>query len=239
MNPLVAIAAHLSAWTLLFLIQLSMVQAAEPADTVEQRVQPCLACHGEEGIDLESGYVPRLHGKPAGYLFNQLINYREQRRHNRAMQIMVAHLSDAYLGEMAEYFARLDVPYPAPTAAPANDQVAARGRTLVTVGDPQQDIPPCQACHGERLTGVEPNTPGLIGLPSHYLMAQLGAWRAGTRRAAAPDCMHTIAERLSGFDIQAIALWIASQPIPADTRPEIEPIARPPLECGSVPLPGQ
>lgn len=213
--------------------------AAPPTDSMEQRVQPCIACHGEQGIDLESGYVPRLHGKPAGYLYNQLVNYREGRRHNRAMRIMVSHLSDEYLWEMAEYFAARDVPYPPPASPPANAQLAARGRSLATEGDPARDIPACQACHGERLTGVLPNTPGLLGLPSHYLAAQLGAWRAGTREAAAPDCMHAIAERLTGLDIQAVSLWIAAQPAPADTSPVPDPIAEPPMECGSVPLPGQ
>ncbi len=209
-----------------------------PADTMEQRVAPCLACHGETGADLESGYAPRLHGKPAGYLFNQLVNFREGRRYNHAMNLMVAHLSDAYLWEMSEFFAEAEAPYADPVTTPAGSETLRRGRQLATEGDAALNIPSCQSCHGERLTGVEPNTPGLVGLPRFYIMAQLGAWRAGTRRAAEPDCMHDIANSLSGSDTQAVATWLASQPVPEDPSPAQEPAVEPPMECGSVNLPG-
>lgn len=211
--------------------------AAEPEDAaMKQRVAACSACHGPEGIELEDGYVPRIHGKPAGYLYNQLVNYQDHRRRNRSMNHMVAHLSHAYLLEIAQYFADLRTPYPTPAAKPP-PTLAQRGRKLVRDGDPDADIPPCTACHGERLTGVQPNTPGLVGLPRQYIMGQLGAWQVGTRHAAAPDCMADIAGRLKGADVAAVAAWLAAQPIPADTRPTREPINEPPLECGSVPKP--
>ncbi len=211
--------------------------AAPPTDSIDQRVLPCLSCHGERRVDLQEGYVPYLYGKPAGYLYNQLINYREARRRHRTMEYMVGHLSDEYLWEIARYFAERDLPYPAPAGEPVSEAQRARGRQLVREGDPARDIPACQSCHGERLTGVQPNTPSLLGLPRIYLMAQLGAWRVGTRRAAAPDCMHVIAERLSPQDVQAVAAWLAAQPVPADHAPAAEPVAEPPLECGSVALP--
>jgi len=222
---------------ILTLVGMATASAAPPTDSIEQRVQPCLACHGETKIDLEGGYVPHLAGKPAGYLFNQLLNYRDARRRHRAMEYMVSHLADDYLWEMARYFAERDVPYPQPAGEPMSEAQRARGQRLVRDGDPARDVPACQACHGERLTGVQPNTPGLLGLPRVYLMAQLGSWRVGTRRAAAPDCMHTVAERLSPQDIQAVSAWLAAQPVPAERKPAADPVVDPPLECGSVALP--
>lgn len=224
---------------LLSVAAVAAASAAPAADTMKQRVLPCLACHGETGKELESGYVPRIHGKPAGYLFNQLVNFREGRRYNQAMAVMVGHLSNDYLLEMAQYFADAHVPYPDPVAPSADKALLARGYQLATEGDPEQRIPACRACHGERLTGVQPTTPGLTGLPHFYIMAQLGAWRAGTRKAAAPDCMHTIAGRMSTRDVQAVAAWLAAQPTPVDSGPAPAPIAEPPMECGSVPLPGR
>lgn len=225
--------------TLLFCGAMATVRAAAPADSMQQRVLPCLACHGESGIDLQSGHVPRLHGKPAGYLFNQLINYREGRRRSHAMTYMTSHLSDAYLWEMAEYFAGLEAPYP-PAARPlAAEAEQARAMELVQQGDPDRGIPSCQSCHGERLTGVLPNTPSLVGLPSQYIMAQFGAWREGARRAAVPDCMHDIALRMEARDIRIVSRWIAAQAVPANARPATSPVEQPPLECGSVPLPEQ
>jgi cytochrome c553 len=100
----------------------SLAHAATPAatvpDTIEQRVAACIACHGREGATTNAGYFPRLAGKPAGYLFNQLVSFRDGRRFNSDMAYMVQHLSDAYLREMAEYFAGLDLPYP-PISPPA------------------------------------------------------------------------------------------------------------------------
>lgn len=207
------------------------------ADPMKERVAACSACHGPQGIELEDGYVPRIHGKPAGYLYNQLVNYQDYRRRNTSMNHMVAHLSHAYLFEIAQYFADQHTPYP-PPAAEADAALAERGRQLVRDGDAEADIPACAACHGERLTGVQPNTPGLVGLPRQYIMAQLGAWQVDTRHAAAPDCMADIASRLKGRDVEAVAAWLAAQPTPADTRPAAQPIDTPPLECGSVPAPG-
>ena len=153
------------------------------------------------------------------------------------MSIMVGHLSDEYLAEMARFFSEIQTAYPRPAPAAGDTEVEARGRELVRHGDSGLKVPACQACHGERLTGVLPNTPSLLGLPRDYLMAQLGAWRVGSRRAAEPDCMRKIARRLREADIQAVAAWLASRPPPKDTRPRQEPVSNPPLACGSVPIP--
>ena len=224
-------------WAAMLIVVAPQCLAAEVADTMHQRVRPCLSCHTGQSIQMESGYAPRLRGKPAGYLFNQLVNFREGRRANGAMSIMVAHLSDDYLAAMARYFSDIQTAYPAPAPVAADASLQARGRELVTHGDPGLKVPACQACHGERLTGILPNTPSLLGLPRDYLMAQLGAWRVGSRHAAKPDCMRKIAGRLRESDIQAVASWLASRPPPADTRPRKTPVSNPPLACGSVPIP--
>ena len=67
----------------------------------------------------------------------------------------------------------------------------------------------CGACHGAALTGVQPATPGLLGLPRDYINAQLGAWRTGQRKAHAPDCMADIAQRLDIQDIAAVSAWLS------------------------------
>lgn len=211
--------------------------AGSATDRMQERVRACDACHGEDRIEVAEGYVPRIRGKPAGYLFNQLVNYREHRRRSRVMNYLVRNLSDEYLYEIAAYFATREAPYPAPAPAPADDALLERGKRLARVGDVDAGIPACQACHGERLTGVEPTTPGLIGLPRHYISAQLGTWRVGTRRAAPPDCMATIAERMSQRDIRAVSAWLASRALPEQTRPAPRLAQDPPLECGSVPPP--
>ena len=219
------------------LLCLLAIAPAAAAPDLGERLRACTACHGEDAIRIEEGYIPRIQGKPAGYLFNQLVNYREARRHNPAMNHLVHYLSDTYLSEIAGYFAARTVPYPEPAPAPGNQALLERGEQLVRAGDPEAGIPSCQSCHGERLAGVLPATPGLIGLPRHYIMGQLGAWRVGRREAASPDCMATIAQRLSAHDIGAVAGWLASRPLPEDTSPAPATTVDPPMSCGSVPRP--
>ena len=226
---------------LLALLAFAGMASAAPArlpadiDTIEQRVAACAACHGKEGRATSEGFFPRIAGKPAGYLYNQLINFREGRRRYPAMTYLVAHLSDGYLKEMADYFSALDLPYPPspPVAAPHSE--LERGRRLVLNGDASRSIPACVACHGQPLSGVRPAIPGLLGLPRDYLNAQFGAWKTGSRKAAEPDCMAQVSRQLTAEDVAAISSWLAAQPVPAGLKPLPALPARLPISCGSVP----
>lgn len=232
------LAASLACWALL----MSSPGLAQKTRTIEdnmaERTRACTACHGDQGRAGPDGYYPRLAGKPAGYLYHQLRNFAEGRRHYGLMIRLVDPLSDAYLRETAEHFASLHLPYPAPTPSTLKPEQLARGQQLVTRGDKARGLPACVACHGERLTGAQPNVPGLLGLPLDYLNAQLGAWQTGQRRAHAPDCMAEIVKRLPQDDIIAVSSWLASQPLPTDTRPAAQ-TPRPALDaafrCGSAP----
>jgi cytochrome c553 len=212
--------------------------AAQPPkalDTIAQRVTPCTTCHGKEGRATNEGYFPRIAGKPAGYLYNQLVNFREGRRNYALMTYLVDHLTDAYLLEMAQYFASLDLPYPPPQKTAAPHAVLNRGEKLVREGDRGRDIPACNTCHGETLTGIAPAIPGLLGLSSDYLQAQLGHWKSGERRALQPDCMAKVAARLTPEEVGAVAAWLAAQPVPADAKPARSAASKLPMECGGVP----
>ena len=189
-------------------------------DTIAQRVLACTGCHGAEGRAGNEGYFPRIAGKPAGYLYNQLLNFREGRRRNARMTYLVDPLSDAYLYEMAAHFASLDLPYPSPARTDPDPAQRARGEALVRHGDPARGLPACASCHGAMLMGREPATPGLLALPRDYLIAQLGRWQIGLRRSAEPDCMAQIAKQLTPQDINALANWLPAQPVPAGARPE-------------------
>lgn len=213
------------------------VLAAPFENTMAQRMQACMACHGLQGRAGPDGYYPRIAGKPAGYLYHQLLNFRDGRRHYALMTGMVSLLSDAYLMEIARYFSSIEAPYPAPAspaAIGATPEVLQQGEQLVTQGDPARGIPACVQCHGRALTGVAPDIPGLLGLPRDYLNAQMGAFRTGQRRAEAPDCMATVAGRLSVAEVNAASSWLATRPLPPDTRPAASLPARLPLPCGSV-----
>jgi cytochrome c553 len=217
---------------LLAVCSLAAADADDSADLAE-RLAPCAACHGDGGRSTSEVYFPSIAGKPDGYLYAQLENYRAGRRRHTIMEGLLAHLSEPYLKEIAAYYARQE-PKWTPPRQPRTDDELARGRQLVEDGDAALDIPSCRACHGERLTGVTPYIPGLVGLRPEYLSAQLAAWRTGARRAAEPDCMAQIAQRLDRDDIGAVTAWIASRPYPEDSRPIAALPNDLPLECGVV-----
>jgi cytochrome c553 len=209
-------------------------QAAGATD-MEKRAAACMACHGKEGRAASDGYYPRIAGKPAGYLYNQLLNFRDGRRQQYPlMTYMVQHLSDDYLKEIAVYFSELHAPYPPPQPVEASAQTLEKGRALVMNGDPGRKIPSCASCHGEALTGVVPSTPSLLGIPRDYINSQFGAWREGTRRAAPPDCMGEIARQLTPEEVGAVSAWLSSQAMPANPAPSATPLKLP-VACGSVP----
>ena len=220
---------------LLFVVSSTVLAQQVVPDTIAQRALACSACHGKEGRAGSDGFYPRIAGKPAGYLYNQLVNFREGRRQFQPMTYMVDHLSDAYLKELADYFSDLHLPYPPPQVFNAPKEQLERGRQLVFSGDQSKNVPACSACHGQALTGVAPAIPALLGLPHDYLNAQFGAWRDHARQAAAPDCMAQIIGRLSPDDINAASAWLASQPVPDDSAPVAALAAKLPVQCGSVP----
>ena len=202
---------------------------------MSKRVLACTVCHGKEGRATAEGYLPRIAGKPAGYLHNQLLNFRDGRRNYPIMVYLVEHLTDNYLREIAEHFAALDLPYPVPRRAGVSVEVMTRGEALVRHGDLARNVPACAECHGDNLLGVNPNIPGLLGLSRYYLYAQIGFWKNGERRAHAPDCMAAIASRLTPEQVEAVAAWLAAQRVPPGARPAAGFRGELPMACGSVP----
>jgi len=219
----------------ILLSALAGAHAAPLPDTLAQRVSACTVCHGKEGRAAPDGYHPRIAGKPAGYLYNQLVNFRDGRRRYGPMVYLVDHLGDDYLREIADYFAALDLPYPPPPVPNAPAALLRQGEALATQGDPARRLPACTACHGTALTGVAPAVPGLLGLPADYLKGQLGAWTNGQRRAHAPDCMADVANALRPGEAAAVATWLASRPVPQPSRAAAALPEAPPQRCGSMP----
>jgi cytochrome c553 len=209
------------------------VPAFKSVDSMEARVQGCVTCHGQSGQGTRNGYFPRIAGKPAGYLYNQLVAFRNGTREYPPMNYLVAYLPDAYLREMAEYYAKQRPPFTAQQEPAADAATLERGAAIALSGDNAKGIPPCIACHGAGLTGMDPGIPGLVGLRSTYIVAQLTRWRVGNRSAAEPDCMKRIASRLNEADIAAVGAWLSRQPPPKDVSPESSNLVRMPLACGS------
>src|SRR3569623_925655 len=61
------------------------VPHVKDVDSIEARVQGCVTCHGQNGQGTNNGYFPRIAGKPAGYLYNQLAAFRDGTRRYASM----------------------------------------------------------------------------------------------------------------------------------------------------------
>ena len=209
------------------------IPAFKELDSMEARVQGCVTCHGQSGQGTSNGYFPRIAGKPSGYLYNQLVAFRDGTRKYPPMNYLVAYLPDAYLKEMADHFAKLRPPFAQPEQMSVDAGTLARGQALATSGDAQKGLPACVSCHGAGLTGMNPGIPGLVGLRPSYIAGQLTRWRVGDRHAAEPDCMKRIAARLSDSDVTAVSAWLGRQASSRDPSPESSNLVRMPFACGS------
>ena len=183
-------------------------------DTMEQRVKACTICNDNKDRVGRDTYYPRIAGKPAGYLFNQLRNFRDGRRYYQPMAILLENMSDKYLLEIARYFSSLQLPHSLPEQISINPEEIKLADMLIRLGDSGRDIPACKSCHGEALMGIKPFIPGLLGLSHAYISAQFGSWRnGGLMRGQNSNCMSEIAKRLTDKETNAIAKWLAIQTV--------------------------
>ncbi len=205
-------------------------------EAMAERLAACAACHGPRGEGAPgSEYYPHLAGKPAGYLFAQMQGFRDGRRHYPQMVYLMRNWDDAWLARIASFFAAQ--PGVVPRHAPPPVQSAAdrsRAETLVHEGDRGRELPACASCHGPQLQGSEPGVPALAGLPTDYLIAQLGGWMTGARHSIEPDCMARVVARLDPAEVRRIATYLAGLVPEPDSRP-LEASAEPlPLDCGGA-----
>lgn len=208
--------------------------ASDPDAAMRERLAACNVCHGEQGEGRPGNeYYPHLAGKPSGYLLSQLQAFRDGQRLYPQMNWLMRNMGDAYLKRTAVYYASLPPRSSAQSVTMSADD-AARARELVERGDPERGVAACSACHGVDLAGMAPSVPGLLGLPPDYIIAQLGAWRVGTRSAASPDCMAEVARSLDHGDFRRLGQWLASQGTEYSLPPAAAGSFVLPVACGSL-----
>jgi cytochrome c553 len=166
------------------------------AQTLEERLAACSACHGQNGRS-ETPEIPSLGGQPEYYVTIQLFMFREKLRVVEIMNEMMKGVSDDDLRKMASAIAKLPPPQPQnPSPDPAPPDVQA----LI-----QQNR--CNFCHGRNFAGDQ-NVPRLAGQREDYLVKTLLEYKSNTRRgydASMADVLYSINED----QIRAIAHYLA------------------------------
>ncbi len=168
-------------------------------------IQNCTWCHGTSGQGVST--APRLSGQRHQYIVKQLQSFQAHTRDNPFSQQYMwgaaASLSPQATRDLAQYFSTL----PPKAANDGDADVAATGKSLYELGNPDANIVSCLVCHGPNGEGVR-EIPRLGGLSYSYLKRRLSQWGEGYHAAAQPP-MPLIASKLSANDIEALASYLS------------------------------
>jgi cytochrome c553 len=164
----------------------------------------CAACHGDKGLS-QTAAIPSLAGQTSYAIYKQLHDYRSGARAHEQMTGVAKALAVTDLASIAAFYAA------------AGEQYAAIGRRdlsgepeiikLVWEGDTKRRIPACMSCHTNGVGGpIE--TPALLGQNREYMVAQLNAYAAGSRKNDVYGRMRDIAHRLTPDEREQLARYL-------------------------------
>ena len=167
------------------------------AQTVQERLPTCLACHGEKGQS-ENADVPSLGGQQKDYVLVQLYMFREKMRTVDVMNQMAKGLSDDDLRTIAETVAKL--PPPAPLSDTPDAARAERAKGLVAKHR-------CNFCHTPNFAGQD-QVPRIAAQREDYLLKTLREYKSGARHGYEP-AMASVVEPLQDSDFVDLAYYLA------------------------------
>ena len=183
----------------------ALAQSQQDAKTLATDV--CSACHGPKGHSI-SPVFPRLAGQQRGYLIVQLDAFRNHTRADPNAQAymwgMASQLSDATIKEVANYYASQKAPH----GKPGDPALMAEGKKIFTQGIKEQNVPPCESCHGPKAEGAGA-FPRLAGQHVDYLIGQLEGFQSGTRSNA--PIMQNVVRTMTPEQLKAAATYAASK----------------------------
>ncbi len=177
------------------------------AEAGKTKAAACGGCHGMDGNSPVAMY-PKLAGQNEAYITKQVKDFKaNSSRQNAIMLGMVAALSDEDAADIGAYFQSQTTAQ----TAPFDESKIAAGKDLYKGGDLQKGIPACQGCHGPTGAGTAGvGYPRLGGQYTEYTLAQLKAFKDGTRSNDNKSVMRSILEKMSEDDMIAVANYIAS-----------------------------
>lgn len=193
--------------SLMFLFAISGTAMAGNAEAGKTKSAACGGCHGADGNSPAPAF-PKIAGQNEAYIVKQIKDFKaNSARKNEIMFGMVAALTDEDAKDIGAYFQAQSVFQ----AATFDESKIAAGRELYKGGNLQTGVPACQACHGPNGGGVAGiGYPQLGGQYVEYTLAQLKAFKEGSRSNDDKKLMRSIVEKLSDDDMIAVANYIAS-----------------------------
>lgn len=180
---------------------------AGDAEAGKGKSAACGGCHGFDGNSPIATY-PKLAGQNEAYIVKQVKDFKANTtRQNAIMLGMVAALSDEDAADIGAYFQAQSVN----AAADHDASKLATGREIYKGGDLPTGMPACQGCHGPKGDGTAGiGFPQLGGQHVDYTLAQLKAFKDGTRTNDDKSLMRDIVKNMSESDMIAVSHYIAS-----------------------------
>jgi cytochrome c553 len=170
------------------------------ADSIAERMAPCVACHGGAGQS-PNPETPSLGAQTSPYVLIQLYLFREKLRRFDLMNEAVKGFTDDDLRTFAEAIARL--PAPPPTTDAADPARLERGQALVRQHR-------CNVCHSPDLAGRD-NVPRIAGQREDFLVKTMREYKANIR-AGYDASMGDVMQPIPDPDILDLAYFAARQP---------------------------
>jgi cytochrome c553 len=170
-------------------------------DEGRAKAQVCVACHGADG-NSAIPTIPSIAGQPRQFIVTALYMFREGRRKNDAMTPFAAKLSNTDLNDLAAYFNAQTM---TPPTGQASAETVAKGRAVTAANN-------CVACHTATLVGQQ-QIPRLAGQHKPYLLAQLNAFKAGTR-GDLDGTMTSAAQGLVVEELDMLADYLSTLQVP-------------------------
>jgi cytochrome c553 len=140
------------------------------AASVQERVAPCLECHGKTGQS-ENEAIPSLGAQQPAYTLIQLYMFRQKLRVFDIMNAMAADLTDDDLRTISDYIATL--PKPVPPADAGDTARMQRALNLIQANH-------CDSCHTSDFGGRD-NIPRIADQREDYLLKTLREYKDNSR----------------------------------------------------------
>jgi cytochrome c553 len=175
----------------------SIAASMASAQTVQERLPTCLACHGQNGQS-HIPDVPSLGAQQSFYVTVQLLMFREHMRIADPMNYMAKGLSDDDLRQFAETIAKL--PPPRPADGPVDAVRIERAKALVAQNR-------CNICHTASFAGQD-NVPNIADQREDYLVKALRGYKDNSRHGY-DATMAEVMQPISDEQILDLAYYIA------------------------------
>jgi len=186
----------------------SLIPSAQAAD-IDQLVQECNECHGDNGVSQEP-QIPTIAGIPEFNLYDMLLSYKEGRKARTVhyvkgdtsrqgnMTEAVKPLTEQEIEALAAHYASL--PF-VPAKQPVDAELAAKG---AEIHESQ-----CEKCHSEGGSAAIDEASILAGQWKPYLREAMQYYIDGDREGE--KNMVERLKALSGAELDALAEYYASQ----------------------------